>query len=117
VIKNEQIVDMLEEAHVAAHTAAQDYLDKHFDGQDGGACGFASCNFVQYNGDTINGRTKVGRALKKAGVTQNWNRQFHLWNPAQIGCQSLDALSAGARAAAKVCEQYGFKMSVSSRLD
>jgi hypothetical protein len=55
--------------------------------------------------------------LKAAGVRQDYTKAFQLWNPSGYGCQNVDTLEAGAEAAAKVFERYGFTAYAGSRLD
>jgi hypothetical protein len=100
------------EAKRAALAAADTYFNDVMDGRDQGACGFA---WVELHG--IKGNTKLGKNLKAAGVEQNWNRTFQIWNPASYPCQNIDTLEAGARAAAEVFKGYGFTAYAGSRLD
>jgi hypothetical protein len=55
--------------------------------------------------------------LKAAGVRQDYTRAFSVWNPSGLAVQNVDTLEAGADAAAKVFEKYGFKAYSGSRLD
>ena len=63
------------------------------------------------------GNTKLGRAFKAAGVTQDYTRTFSIWNPSKYPTQNIDTLEAGARAAADVFKRYGFTAYAGSRLD
>mgnify|MGYP003326254711 CR=1 FL=1 len=97
----------------AAKTAAQAYADKHFGGHDGGACGFA---WVDIYG--IKGNTKLGKAMKAAGIERSdYKKCFSIWNPSEHGAQNIDTKEAGALAAQKVFEKYGFRAYAGSRLD
>ena len=57
------------------------------------------------------------KALKAAGVRKSYTGSYQIWNPAGYGCQNIDTLEAGAEAAAKVFEKYGFRAYAGSRLD
>ena len=105
------------EAKAAAKEAALNYFNNKMDGQCRGACGFAWVNIYEYDGKQIKGSTKIGRALKEAGVEQDYNRVFTIWNPSGLGVQSVEVLEAGAKAAAEVFKKYGFKAYGCSRLD
>ena len=112
-----QIKQIAEEAMKEANLAAKKFFDERMGGQDRGACGFAWVNIYSYKGKKIDGRTKVGKAMKAAGVDKDWTGVFQIWNPSRFGCQNIDTLEAGARAAAKVFEKYGFSAYAGSRLD
>lgn len=113
----EKIREIVAEAKAAAYEAADEYFKTTMGGQDRGACGFAWVNIYRYNDKQIDGRTKIGRAMKKAGIEQDWNRVYMIWNPAGYRVQNIDTLEAGARAAAEVFNKYGFTAYASSRLD
>lgn len=81
-----------------------------------GACGFAWVDITHFEGKPIKGNTKIGRALKAAGIDQNWNRTFSQWCNWYAG-QSVDIKEAGAREFARVLEGYGFEARAGSRLD
>ena len=108
----EQLEAILKEAAEAAMVAANKFYQEQLEGQDRYACGFA---WVEFDG--IKGNTKLGRMLKKAGVRQNWERQFEIWNPSGHMCQNVDTKEAGAYAAAEVLKKYGFNAYARSRLD
>ena len=102
----------------AAQTAAREFADRHFSGQDGGACGFAWVTVYPVN----KGNTKLGKAerqlLKELGFTQDWTgKGYQIWDPARWAGQSVDVKEAGANAAATVLKKYGFKAYAGSRLD
>lgn len=105
------------EAEIAAYNAAKTFFNDVLGGQDKYACGFAWVNLYEFNDQRITGNTKTGRILKKAGIGQNYNRTFQLWNPSRFPCQNVDTLEAGAKAAAEVFKKYGFKAYAGSRLD
>lgn len=108
----EQINTIVEEAKTAAYIAADAFFKDKLGGQDRYSCGFA---WVDIFG--IKGNTKIGRYLKEAGLRKSYTGSLQIWNPAGYGCQNIDTLEAGAEAAAKVFEKYGFKAYAGSRLD
>ena len=108
----EQINTIVEEAKTAAYIAADAFFKDKLGGQDRYSCGFA---WVDIFG--IKGNTKIGRYLKEAGLRKSYTGSLQLWNPAGYGCQNIDTLEAGAEAAAKVFERYGFRAYAGSRLD
>jgi hypothetical protein len=99
-------------AKQAAYEAASDYLVEKLDGKDNYPCGFA---WVNIHG--IKGNTKLGRAMKQAGVKQDYTKAFQIYNPSGVNVQNVDVKEAGAEAAAKVFESFGFKAYAGSRLD
>ena len=108
----DQVKSILVEAEQAAHGAAVKFFNERLNGQDRGACGFA---WVTIFG--VRGNTRLGKALKAAGVRQDYTKAFCLWNPAKVGVQNIDTLEAGAQAAAEVLVKYGFRAYADSRLD
>jgi hypothetical protein len=108
----EQVKDIVAEAKAEARKAADAYFQKELGGVDQYACGFA---WVEIFG--IKGNTKLGKTLKAAGIEQNYTKAFSLWNPSEHGAQNIDTKEAGASAAAKVFEKYGFRAYSCSRLD
>ncbi len=108
----EQIKNIVAEACQAATEAATLYFQTRLNGQDQYACGFA---WVDIFG--IKGNTRIGRYLKAAGLRKSYTGSLQIWNPAGYGCQNIDTLEAGAQAAAKVFEKYGFRAYAGSRLD
>lgn len=113
----EQLEAVIKLAMDKAYEAAHDYLKNELQGIDQYACGFAWTTINEYDGKRITGNTKMGRLLKKAGIGQNYMRQFYIWNPAKIAVQNVDCIEAGARAAAEVFNAHGFRASSGSRLD
>ena len=108
----QQVNDIIQMAQTEAHNSALEFFNDRMQGEDRGCCGFA---WVVFTG--IKGNTKLGKMLKAAGITQNWQRQFHIWNPAKLGVQNIDTLEAGAQAASRVLNSYGFNTMAQSRLD
>ena len=108
----EQVNEIVAEAKGEAYRAASKYFQERLGGRDQFACGFA---WVDIFG--IKGNTKMGRMLKAAGMSKSYRGTFQIWNPSDFGCQNVDTLEAGADAAAKVFERYGFKAYAGSRLD
>ncbi len=108
----DQVNAIVREAKEAAFLAADTFFKEKLGGRDQYACGFAWTNIYK-----IKGNTKMGKMLKAAGVRQDYTKAFQLWNPAGYGCQNVDTLEAGAEAAAKVFQKYGFEAYAGSRLD
>ncbi len=108
----EQINKIVEEAKTAAYIAADAFFKDKLGGRDQYACGFA---WVDIFG--IKGNTRIGRYFKAAGLRKSYTGSLQIWNPAGYGCQNIDTLEAGAEAAAKVFERYGFRAYAGSRLD
>ena len=100
------------EAKSAAREAAEKFFQEKLGGRDQYACGFA---WVDIFG--VKGNTKLGRALKEAGVKKSYSGAFQIWNPAEMYVQNVDTLEAGAEAAAQVFKKYGFTAYAGSRLD
>ena len=108
----EQIQNILTEAKTEARQAAEKYFQEKLGGKDQYACGFA---WVDIFG--IKGNTRLGKAFKAAGIRKSYTGSYQIWNPAGLGVQNIDTLEAGAEAAAKVFEKYGFQAYAGSRLD
>ena len=107
-----QVNTIVNEAKQAAREAAERFFQEKLGGVDQYSCGFA---WVDIYG--IKGNTRLGKAFKAAGVRKSYSGSFQIWNPAGLGVQNIDTLEAGAEAAAKVFEKYGFKAYAGSRLD
>ena len=106
------------ELEIKAAAATQEFLNRHFGGRDGGACGFAWVTIYPKH----KGNTKLGKqerlVLKALGARQDWTgKTYEVWNPSKNSCQSVDAKSAGAVVAAAVLKQHGFNASAADRLD
>jgi hypothetical protein len=108
----EQINAIVAEARQEAKAAANKFFMERLGGVDQYACGFAWVNIYG-----VKGNTKLGKMLKSAGVKQDYTKAFSIWNPADHNCQNVDTKEAGASAAAKVLEKYGFTAYAGSRLD
>lgn len=109
----EQIKDIVAEAKTEARKAADAFFQTKLGGVDQYACGFA---WVDIYG--IKGNTKLGKAMKAAGVERSdYKKCFSIWNPSEHGAQNVDTKEAGALAAQKVFEKYGFRAYAGSRLD
>ena len=107
-----QIPAIVAEAKQAAEAAANEFFHMRLNGRDQYACGFAWVNIYG-----IKGNTKMGRAFKIAGVSKSYTGALQIWNPSGMGVQNVDTLEAGAEAAAKVVQKYGFEAYAGSRLD
>ena len=112
----EQIQDWLSEAEEAARIAAAEAYAANGN-SDWDACGFGWCNIYKFNGKKLDGRSKIAKMLKSAGVRQDYTRAFSVWNPGGYGGQSISIKEAAARAYAKVLESKGFEAYAGSRLD
>jgi hypothetical protein len=108
----EQIQTIIAEAKHEAYLAADKFFKEKLGGVDQYSCGFAWTDIFG-----IKGNTKLGRAFKEAGVRKSYTGSFQIWNPSGYGCQNIDTLEAGAEAAARVFEKYGFQAYAGSRLD
>jgi len=108
----DQIPQIVAEAASAAYAAANKFFQERLGGRDQYACGFA---WVSIYG--IKGSTKLGKALAACGVSKAYGGGLQMWNPSRFGCQNVDTLEAGARAAADVFKRYGFTAYAGSRLD
>jgi hypothetical protein len=113
----DQIKDIVVEAREAAYKAASTYFNDVLGGEDQFACGFAWVNIYDADGNKIKGNTKLGRTFKAAGVDTDWRGILQIGKPSGFPCQNIDTLEAGARAAAKVFDNYGFTAYAGSRLD
>ena len=108
----EQVEAIVAEAKQEAFKAADKFFKEKLGGEDKFSCGFA---WVEIFG--IKGNSRLGKAFKAAGINKNYTGAYSIWNPAGLGVQNIDTLEAGAEAAAKVFERYGFKAYAGSRLD
>lgn len=107
-----EIPAIVAEAQTEAFKAADKFFNEKLGGQDQYACGFA---WVNIYGIKMN--TKIGKAMKEAGLRKDYTGGICMWNPSKYGCQNVDTLEAGAQAAADVFKKYGFKAYAASRLD
>jgi hypothetical protein len=108
----DQIKDIVFEAKMVANHKAKEYIDTVLKGEDNFPCGFA---WVEIFG--IKGNTKLGKAMKAAGLEKNYNGAYNIWNPSNVNFQNVDCKEAGAEAAAEVLKKYGFTAYAGSRLD
>lgn len=119
----DKLKDIIAEAKLAARNAASNYV-RVWKVKTGGNkygeplyCGFAWVNLYEFNNAKLDGRSKVGRLLKQAGVTQDYNRSFQIWDPAEWPGQSMDVKEAGAMAASEVFQRHGFTAYAGTRAD
>lgn len=100
----------------AARDRAQAFADRHFDGRDGGACGFG---WVDVFG--VRSNSRMGKALQAVGFRKSYTGALQLWNGLDgwFFGQSVDAAEEGARAYAEVfkTELELDKVYAGSRLD
>jgi hypothetical protein len=113
-----------DETLTAAAEAAQDYINEWKQATGGNAygepmyCGFAWVTvYPEHKGNTRDGKLER-RLLEEMGFRKDWTgKAYELWNPSRWGGQSMDAKEAGARAAAKVLQKYGYTAYAGSRAD
>ena len=55
--------------------------------------------------------------MKAAGYEQDYSSAFSIWNPSGLHVQCVQTLLVGAKAAAKVFSDAGFKAHAGSRAD
>ena len=109
----DQLKAILTEAHIVAYKAAEAHEQEYYPEGGWGACGFAWVNIWG-----IKGNTKLGRAMKAAGINKDYTGAYSIWNPSKYPTQNVSTLEAGAQAAAAVFKRYGFeKAYAGSRLD
>ena len=94
-----QVQQAHDKAMAAARTAAQAFADRHMNGRDGGACGFAWVNVYK-----VRSNSKLGKALSAVGFRKDYSGALQLWNSWWPG-QSVDAADHGATAYAAVIKQ------------
>ncbi len=97
---------------VAAGQAAGTAAYQANGNSDWDACGFA---WVSLWG--IKGNTRLGKALRAAGVDQSYDRSFQIWGGRFYSGQSITIKEQACRAARDVFKRYGFDATVGSRLD
>jgi hypothetical protein len=107
-----EVNEIVRKAEKAAADAAAKYFNERLGGRDQYACGFA---WVDIYG--VRSNSKVGKALSAAGIRKSYTKSLQMWNPSKFGCQNVDTLEEGARAAAAVFKSYGFEAYAGSRLD
>ena len=108
----EQIRNLVDEAKAKAYAAADEHENKYYPEGGWGACGFAWVNIWG-----IKGNTKLGRAMKAAGISKDYSGAHSIWNPSKYPTQNVSTLEAGAQAAAQVFKDAGFTAYAGSRLD
>ena len=108
--------EILAEANDAAAEAAAEAYARNGN-TDWDACGFGWVNIYRFNGRKLDGRSKLAKLLKQAGVRQDYTRAFSVWNPGGYGGQSISIKEAAARAYAQKLSEYGFEAYAGSRLD
>jgi len=111
-----QIQDWLSEAEEAARIAAAEAYAKNGN-SDWDACGFGWVNIYKFEGKNLDGRSRLAKLLKSAGVRQNYTRAFEVWNPGGYGGQSISIKEAAASAYADVLIRKGFTAYAGSRMD
>jgi hypothetical protein len=112
----QQIQAWLAEAEDAARIAVQEAYAANGN-TDWDACGFVWVDIYRFNDKKLDGRTKMAKLMKQAGIGQSYTRAFQVWNPGGYAGQSITIKEAAARAYARVLEQKGFTAYAGSRLD
>ena len=109
--------DQIKAGLVLAENASIAMYDK-MGRKDAYACGFAWVTvYPKHKGNTRDGKIER-KILENLGLRKDWTgKAYQLWNPSKYGCQNVDTLEEGARAAADVLKHYGFKAYAGSRLD
>jgi len=114
----EDIVAIKEEAESEAKKAVAKFLADWTAKTGGNEYGEPMyCGFAWTSIHGVKGNTKLGKALKAAGIKQAWDRSFQIWDPAKHNGQSMDAKEVGAQACADVFRKYGFTAYMGSRAD
>jgi hypothetical protein len=119
-----------DETLTAAAEAAQDYINQWKQATGGNAygepmyCGFAWVTVYpkfDHKGNTRQGKDErklFDNQMTKLGLRKDWTgKAYELWNPSKWGGQSMDVKEAGARAAARVLQKYGYTAYAGSRAD
>lgn len=113
-----------DETLTAAAEAAQDYINEWKQATGGNAygepayCGFAWVTvYPLHKGNTRDGKLER-QLLEEMGFRKDWTgKAYELWNPSRWPGQSMDAKAAGAHAAARVLQRYGYTAYAGSRAD
>lgn len=105
------LTNVLKTAKTAAMDAEKQFIDAHGEPM---YCGFA---WVEVAVERTN--SKVAKELAMAGgFDKSYKRKtMTLWNPGESGTQSMDVKEAGARAYAKVLQEFGLSATACSRAD
>lgn len=108
--EEEIIIRAVESGRAAARKATQDFLDANGDRD---CCGFAWLTVY------TDGRSKVGRALMKAGFKKMYGQKgLQMWNPSGHLTQALTAKEYGAEAMAQELRtRLGVEAYAGSRMD
>jgi hypothetical protein len=96
----------------AVEAAKQAAKAKHQVIGDRDACGFAWVKVPN-----VRSNSRLGNAMKKAGLYKDYTGALALWNPSKYPTQSISVLEAGANAYAKVLSEHGINAYAQSRLD
>jgi hypothetical protein len=108
--EEEIIIRAVDSGRAAARKATQAYLDAHGDRD---CCGFAWLTVY------TDGRSRVGRALIKAGFKKTYGQSgIQMWNPSGHMTQALTAKEVGAEAMAQELRtRLGVEAYAGSRMD
>ncbi len=101
----------------AAHEAATAYYQDKLGGVDNLPHGFVWLKvFPRYKGNTKEGRAER-RDLAQLGFSKDYTgKAYELWNPSDMPVQSVDVLFAGAKAAADLMKQHGYRAAPAMRV-
>ena len=114
----EKLKEVFSSAHSNAKLKANEYFQEKLGGVDRGACGFAWVTIVDYKGQKINGRTKIGKLiLDNEMAFKDYDRSITVWCPGGGRFQNVDCYLSGARGFAEILKENGFTVYVNSRLD
>ena len=112
--------EMLEQAATSAKNFVREWTEKTGGNTYGEPmyCGFAWVTiYPEHKGNTRDGRAER-KLIESMGFRKDWTgKAYEMWNPSQWGGQSMDVKEAGARAAANVLTNHGFKAYAGSRAD
>lgn len=100
------------EADVASLVESTKCFKEVFGGKDAYPCGFA---WVEIYG--IRANSKVGKFLAELGMRKDSYSKCFIYHSNTPNVQNMDVKYEGARAAAKVLQNYGFRAYATSRID
>lgn len=111
-------MEIVAKAKTVAYAAGKAYLDRYYDGEDHGACGFAWVTiYPKHKGNTKAGKEER-RILREMGFELDWTgKRFEWWNPSGLPVQNIEAKHVGAQAAADLLKTHGFTAFSGCRLD
>lgn len=111
-LTNQQIQDIIYDANVASFVESNKYLNETLGGKDAYPCGFG---WVEIYG--IRANSKIGKFLAANGMRKDSYSKSFVFHPQTPNVQNMDVQYEGARAAAKVLQDFGFRAYATSRID